>query len=131
PLADVPASRLPRGVTPPRYELTLTPDLDTATFTGEERVEIEVLEPVDRIVLNAIELDIFDAELIGSDGSTLAAAVTFDAGEERATISLDGTASAGRWTLHVTFAGILNDKLHGFYRSTFKDQSGTERVIAT
>ena len=29
------------------------------------------------------------------------------------------------------FAGILNDKLRGFYRSTFEDEAGTERVIAT
>src|SRR5205085_10355531 len=108
-LADVPvpAYRLPRVATPTHYELTLTPDLDAATFAGEERVEVDVHEPVERIVLNAIELEILDAELIGADGSVLAGAVTLDPGEERATISLDGTASPGHWTLHVTFAGIL------------------------
>ena len=37
----------------------------------------------------------------------------------------------GCWQLHLTFTGILNDKLHGFYRSTFKDEDGNERVIAT
>ena len=30
-----------------------------------------------------------------------------------------------------TFTGTLNDKLRGFYRSTFKDDDGTEHVIAT
>src|SRR5205085_4495391 len=75
--------------------------------------------------------EIFAAELIGTDGSILAGTVSFDADEERAVIGLAGTAQPGGWTLHVTFAGILNDKLHGFYRSTFKDESGTERVIAT
>ena len=44
---DVPAYRLPRVVSPSRYEITLTPDLDAATFAGEERVEIRVHEPVD------------------------------------------------------------------------------------
>ena len=130
-MADVPAYRLPRVVTPTRYELTLTPDLEKATFAGEERVELEVHQPVDQIVLNAIELEIFEAELIAEDGSARQGSVSFDADEERATIALDGTAEPGRWTLHLTFAGVLNDKLHGFYRSTFKDQTGTEQVIAT
>ena len=33
--------------------------------------------------------------------------------------------------LHTAFTGILNDKLHGFYRSTFTDDDGVEQVIAT
>ena len=33
--------------------------------------------------------------------------------------------------LHTEFTGILNDKLHGFYRSTFTDADGVEQVIAT
>ena len=30
-----------------------------------------------------------------------------------------------------TFTGILNDKLRGFYRSTFTDHHGKQRTIAT
>ena len=37
----------------------------------------------------------------------------------------------GPATLHLAFTGILNDKLHGFYRSTFTDDAGVEHVIAT
>ena len=37
----------------------------------------------------------------------------------------------GPATLHLAFTGILNDKLHGFYRSTFTDDDGVEHVIAT
>ena len=38
---------------------------------------------------------------------------------------------AGRATLHTAFRGVLNDKLRGFYRSTFTDADGAEQVIAT
>ena len=31
----------------------------------------------------------------------------------------------------ISFTGILNDKLRGFYRSTYRDDAGTEHVIAT
>ena len=37
----------------------------------------------------------------------------------------------GPATLHLAFTGILNDKLHGFYRRTFTDDAGGEHVIAT
>ena len=33
--------------------------------------------------------------------------------------------------MHIRFRGILNDKLRGFYRSTYIDDAGVEQVIAT
>src|SRR5262249_50057959 len=93
--------------------------------------EVQVLEPVSELVLNAAELVILSAALEGDDGSLLSGTVTLDPDEERATIALEGTAEPGGYTLRLTFTGILNDKLHGFYRSTFRDEDGVERVIAT
>ena len=37
----------------------------------------------------------------------------------------------GTWQLHLRFRGVLNDKLKGFYRSTFVDTDGNDQVIAT
>ncbi len=37
----------------------------------------------------------------------------------------------GEHTVEITFTGVLNDKLRGFYRSTFRDADGDEQVIAT
>ncbi|OWY61533.1 hypothetical protein B7486_63290, partial [cyanobacterium TDX16] len=59
----VDAHRLPRTVTPSRYELRLEPDLEAATFAGDVVVHVEVHEPVDEIVLNAIELELDQVEL--------------------------------------------------------------------
>ena len=38
--------RLPTTVVPRAYDLTLTPDLDTATFSGTSAVDVEVTETV-------------------------------------------------------------------------------------
>jgi puromycin-sensitive aminopeptidase len=130
-LPDAVTYRLPRTVEPERYELTLTPDLDAATFAGEVRVWVRVNEPVTEVVLNAVDLKIHSVELVGADGTLLAGEVALDEAEERAIIGLGGTADPGPWQLHLTFTGNLNDKLAGFYRSTFKDEDGNERVIAT
>jgi puromycin-sensitive aminopeptidase len=130
-VADAPSYRLPRTVVPERYELTLTPDLDDASFSGQSRVRVRVSEAVDEVVLNAIELDIQSAELTDEAGARVKGTVTLDEADERATVTLDQTVTPGIWNLHLTFTGLLNDKLHGFYRSTFKDDNGTERTIAT
>jgi puromycin-sensitive aminopeptidase len=130
-VADAPSYRLPRTVVPERYELTLTPDLDEASFSGESRIRVRVNEAVTELVLNAIELDIQSAELADDTGTRVGGTVTLDETEQRATITLGQTVTPGTWNLHLTFTGILNDKLHGFYRSTFKDDDGSERTIAT
>ena len=122
--------RLPRHVEPCRYDLTLTPDLDAGTFAGEERVEVVVHEPTAEVVLNALDLAIVDAELVAEDGKALAATVVLHADDERAVLTLDGTAEPGTWWLHVTFTGAIDDSLKGWYRSTFTDDDGTEHVIA-
>ncbi len=123
--------RLPRSVVPSRYELTLAPDLATASFTGSETVDVEVVEPVREIVLNAIELVIDAVEMVNADGKKLAATVGYDADNERVTFRFDEELAPGPWQLNANFSGILNDDLHGFYRSTYKDDDGNEQVIAT
>src|SRR5688572_32534553 len=126
-----PSYRLPRSVEPRRYDLVLAPDIPAARFTGSARIEVEVLEPVEAIVLNALELDVTHATLTGTDGRVLAGSVTLDDDEQQATIALSETAQPGPWVLDTSFSGTLNDKLRGFYRSTFKDDDGNEHVIAT
>src|SRR5215471_7005039 len=40
------------------------------------------------------------------------------------------TNGPGEWKLTLRFTGILNDRLHGFYRSTYKDAAGATHTIA-
>ncbi|HWD51089.1 MAG TPA: hypothetical protein VG412_01715, partial [Acidimicrobiales bacterium] len=130
--ADPSTYRLPTTVVPHRYRLELTPDLGAATFAGDAEIEVTVNDAVDTITLNAAELDITSAELTGPSGRTLATTgVDLDEEEERATLTFPEAVEKGPATLHLTFTGILNDKLHGFYRSTFTDDAGVEHLIAT
>ena len=123
--------RLPTNVVPERYEIRLTPDLSAAMFAGEERVSIQVLEPVRRIVLNAAELEIQAVSATSSDGMLIQGTVTLDGDNEQANLSFPEIMTPGRWELRIKFSGILNDKLHGFYRSTYKDPDGKEKALAS
>ena len=124
--------RLPRSVIPVRYDLTLTPDLEDATYTGAEDVQLIVEQPVDAVVLNTIELSIDAGWITNNDGSVLQMeSVDYDEELQRASISFEAPVVAGQWTLHLEFRGRLNDKLRGFYRSTYTDDEGVTHVIAT
>jgi puromycin-sensitive aminopeptidase len=124
--------RLPRTVVPVRYDLTIRPDLDTGVFSGVCTTTVEVLTATNTLVLNAVELEVDDVWFESIEGKRLRTElVALDAETERLTIELDALAEPGTWHLHLRFRGLLNDKLKGFYRSTFTDDDGNEQVIAT
>ena len=122
--------RLPRDVVPTRYDLRLEPDLKTFTFRGEQVVTLTVLETTDEIILNAAELAIDRAEIVGDAGGPRAAAIALDAASERCRLTFDEALTSGTWRLHMAFGGTLNDKLHGFYRSSYKDAAGQTHTLA-
>ncbi len=132
---ETPSYRLPTSVTPHAYRLVLTPDLDKATFSGDVEIDVTVRRPTDAITLNAAELELTFAELNDGDpdrGYALSpTSIALDPDEERAVLTFAEPLATGPATLHLAFTGILNDKLHGFYRSTFTDDDGTDHVIAT
>lgn len=123
--------KLPATVRPERYQIRLTPDLSAATFAGEETIALHILEPVKEIVLNAAELQIQSAVLTAPGGKAIIGTTALDEINERAIFTFPETLTPGPWQLRLTFTGILNDKLHGFYRSTYKDANGQDKVLAS
>ena len=123
--------RLNRNVTPAAYRIFLTPDLDAATFAGRVEIDVTISESASSFTLHAIELAL-GAATVSAGGTTLRSSEpTFDETYETATFSFHDPLPAGAATVEIAFTGILNDQLHGFYRSTFVDSSGTTHTIAT
>src|SRR5258708_34301 len=131
PLADsIQDYRLPKNVTPKRYEIRLTPDLKTFTFQGQVTIAVIVNETTDDVVLNALELEI-DNVSAERAGKSIAAKAELESAKERAHLRFSEKLTPGEWTLKIAFRGILNDKLHGFYRSQYQDASGRIHTVAT
>jgi len=122
--------RLPRHVVPVRYDLRLEPDLTAANFAGQETITLTVHQPTSEIVLNAIELVITSAQIEGASGQTRQATMALDASLQRCQFTFTTPLSPGVWRLTMTFSGTLNDKLRGFYRSTYKDEHGVTHSMA-
>jgi aminopeptidase N/puromycin-sensitive aminopeptidase len=110
------AQRLPRDVIPSNYQLRFVPDLDAATFSGEERITVDVKASTKAVVLNSAEID-FDEVAITSAGKTQKARVSTDEDREMATFTVATPLAAGPASIAIRFRGTLNDKLRGFYLS--------------
>jgi len=110
------AQRLPVTAVPDRYDLTFTPDLKNATFTGSETIGVRLAQPGRSIVLNAAEITFTSARVTQEDRAQ-EATVTLDGGKEQATLTVPTSLAAGPATIRIEYSGILNDKLRGFYLS--------------
>jgi len=115
------AQRLPQIARPENYKLTWTPDFTKNNFTGEETIEISVLKPTAEIVLNAVDIDFRNASVTAA-GKTQQAKVGLDKANEQATLSFDQQIQPGLATIQISYTGILNDQLRGFYLG--KDSDG-------
>jgi puromycin-sensitive aminopeptidase len=123
--------RLSPVVTPSAYRLTLAPNLDAATFEGSVEIDVEIHEAVTEFSLNAIELEV-SAATVTAGGATLhSSAPVAHETYETLTFSFAEPLPVGPATIALTFTGILNDQLHGFYRSTYTDADGVTHTIAT
>jgi puromycin-sensitive aminopeptidase len=122
--------RLPPHVVPSRYDLRLEPDLNTFTFTGQESVVLTVCEPTSEIVLNAVDLQILEASIENDAKVEHQGSSEYEPSTERCRIRFPATLQPGAWRLSLSFTGVLNDKLRGFYRSTYHDAGGNLQPLA-
>jgi aminopeptidase N len=113
------AQRLPGGATPDHYSLTVNVNFPNNSFDGDETINLKLDKPTNTITLNALEIDFHDVTVTAS-GQTQTAKVSTDEKNEMATFSFDKQVPAGAAKLHITYTGHLNDKLRGFYLSTYK-----------
>ena len=123
--------RLPRQIVPNRYELRLDLDLEGLSFQGHAKIEVEVVEPISALLLNAAELEIGTVTFVGESGEIEVPDVSYDEKYERASLNLAEKASPGFYTVEIAYTGSINDQLRGLYRSVYTDAEGNDHTIAT
>jgi hypothetical protein len=94
------AQRLPQTVVPSHYKLSLDPNIEQKQFSGEETIDVGVKVPVREIVLNALDLDISEAQVI-SGGKALKANVVYDKPDEMVRLQVPETVAAGQAQIHL------------------------------
>src|SRR5580658_11118732 len=115
------AQRLPQIAVPDSYRLSLDPDLTNNTFAGTETIQVRLLKLTSEIVLNAKEIDFKNVSITSASGAQKAS-VTLDKENQMATLAVDKPLQPGPATIQISYTGILNDELRGFYIG--KDDQG-------
>ena len=110
---------LPSGISPNKYRLSLSPDMLKFTFDGEVHISVEISHKVNTIVLNAAELQIQKITVTSSGKEVGIIDSSLDEEDETLTISLESAISPGDAEIFIQFVGQLNDRLLGFYRSSY------------
>jgi len=136
-------ARLPDWIIPSEYELSFEPDLKRFTFTGTETIKLSIEKPSAEVWLNALDLKISRPRLQAETGTETSAGDASTAGDqidlkvipdtknEMVKLVAPEVLPQGHYKLTCQFEGTLNDKLRGFYRSSYEDDAHAKHWIAT
>lgn len=119
-------------VRPLHYDLFLKPDLKALKFEGKTNIRIRLLEEIKQITLNSVKLQILSSSISVKGKEILTKVANENPEDETITLSFDEIIPSGEAELDIEFAGELNDKMKGFYRSKYFVDGETEpRYAAT
>lgn len=109
---------LPQHITPSHYTIFLAPDLENFIFQGEETIDIRITKPTNRITLHSAEIEVTSVHFENKN-SIEASRISYDKDAETVTFHFGKSIHPGVGKLKIAFAGILNNKMRGFYRSRY------------
>ncbi len=121
-LAATVTTQLPRGVRPSHYAIEVAPDPGALRFEGRVRIDLEVLEATDRIVLQAVDMTFSDSALSDASGRSRAARVSVDAASQTVTFRFGRKLRPGTYVLSTRYAGKIGtqyDLSYPIRRSVF------------
>ena len=133
--ADAPFSfetapgKLPKTVIPIHYAIDLQPNLTALTARGVAIIDIEVREPTDRIVLNAVDLTFTGTTI---DDITSAKSTSVDEDEQTVTFRFARAIAAGRHQLRIAYTAPISSKSgRGLYSMDYRVDNSRKRMLAS
>lgn len=124
---------LPTNIKPQHYNLSLEPLFDTFKFNGEVTIDLDIKESSDFITLHSTEIELLEYHVIDKS-KTILKPIDLSTNEDDQTVTFkfDKTFEAGtKIQLYIKFIGELNDKMAGFYRSTYEEDGKTKYLATT
>lgn len=123
--------QLPKTVVPEDYTLSVVPDIRQFTFQGNVVIRLNVREPVDRIVLNALDLEVDSAVLSATDAAPATLRSTLDARRQTLALSMGRKIAPGAYVLTIAYRGRIYPQTHGFYYGRYNTPTGEKIMLAT
>ncbi|XP_059454325.1 aminopeptidase M1-like [Corylus avellana] len=127
--------RLPKFAVPKHYDIRLKPDLSACKFAGFVSIDLDIVANTKFIVLNAAELSITNGSVSFTNQgfSKVLRPLKIDLVEndEILVLAFAKTLPIGIGVLKIGFEGTLNDKMKGFYRSTYEHDGEKKNMAVT
>ncbi|KAJ4709017.1 Aminopeptidase [Melia azedarach] len=128
-------ARLPKFAVPKRYDIRLKPDLITCRFAGSVAIDVDVVDHTQFIVLNAAELSIDNGSISftckASSKEFKPTEVDLVEDDEILVLEFPEILPKGMGVLAIGFEGVLNDKMKGFYRSSYEHNGEKKNMAVT
>ena len=124
-------TQLPRGVVPSHYAIEVTPHADKLAFDGKARIDLNVAEATDRIVLQAIDMSFANSRLVAADGSSTPARVVVDADAQTAAFVFDKPLAPGGYVLSTDYSGVIGTQANGLFALDYQTDAGKKRALFT
>uniref|UniRef100_A0A5S6R5A7 Aminopeptidase n=1 Tax=Trichuris muris TaxID=70415 RepID=A0A5S6R5A7_TRIMR len=123
--------RLPKIAIPQHYTIKLQPFFENFTFAGTEKIDLEILTSTNVLKFHSEEIDIVKASLTSGSDHYDNLPVEYNSHWMTAEVKIPKPINPGPAELMLKFTGVLNDKLRGFYRSSYQDKDGVKHYMAT
>lgn len=122
---------LPRNFKPLNYKVSLRVDLKNLCFTGKEEITLSTLKESSEITLHSLDLEIDQDSILMGDQKCQK--VEYDKEKQTVTLSFSSKFSSETNDVKLTFnfSGKLNEKMSGFYKSSYKVNSETRYMAVT
>ena len=127
PLNAETTTQLPRNAVPTHYAIIVTPDADSATFTGEVKTNFDLLQTSNSITMNAADLAINKATLTNNAGIVIPAKVAIDAAAQTVTFSFDSVLEPGHYVFDASYSGKIYDQANGLFHLDYKNPEGVDK----
>lgn len=119
--------RLPLNVKPDTYYLKLTPYIFEGNFTfdGEISIVVTVKNETKQITFHGVDLTYHSIKVLKKENGKEIRILsrTEDVPRQFQILLLEEPLVAGKqYYLNISYTGILNDNLHGFYRSSYEEK---------
>ena len=122
--------RLPKSTYPNRYEIELDVDLDKFSYTGRQKVDLNVVETTNKIVLNSVGIEVTKAKIQNTE-QDISLEVSYIEEDEKIVFESEEVLSKGLYELYLEFNSEITNDLKGFYKSSYTSESGEKKWIAT
>lgn len=128
-------ARLPKFAIPKSYDIFLKPDLKACKFTGSVEITVDIVDDTWFLVFNAAEISVEDETIWfqghGSSQRVQPLGITIAEKDEILVLRFKDALPHGEGVLQMGYEGTLNDRMKGFYRSTYKHNGEKKNMAVT